>query len=123
MTTLLSALQTSTALGTIDADEDTTSVAVGGPALERAHPVVVIVATGVTSGATLALMATNTKLNPAVATTARELVRVAISASGTTVIPLAFLADKTAGPLPDGLYLTSPSYTDGTYVATIKTHA
>lgn len=82
-------------------------------------PIVKVVATSVTTGATIAVEGRN--LTAAGAGSARELHTAVIAADGTYVYPLKDLAN--GQPLPDQIRMTVISRTDGTYTNTVLTKA
>lgn len=113
--------QTSTALGTIDADEATSYVS--NPARNRPEAVLVVSSTSVTVGAVVQLegriqdKASGTFANPV------ALYPLSLTANGPTVVPLHELrAEGINIEAYDELRLNAgTAWTDGTHVFTVKT--
>jgi hypothetical protein len=116
--------QTSTSLGSVtSAANGTTTDVPAGTQDGRKNPVLLVVSTSVTSGATLKLQGRN---NPAgisgTATEWRDLVPdFAVSANGSKAFPLAAYADTAT--VPDEVRIVGVAYTDGTHACSLLTHA
>lgn len=127
---------TPVALGTIASAAAATAVNVGASAaaltptstVDRTLPVVLVVSTGVTTGATLVIQARNRQGNPTgdVATAYREVARVAVTANGSKLYPLE--AGDLSAHYPDDLRVSAAvadggAYTDGSHVCTLLLHS
>lgn len=116
--------QTSTSLGSVTSAANGATTAVPA-AMKRGgtHPVLLVVSTGVTTGATLRLEGRNKKGVGDVATDWRPLVPdegAVITATGSKVFPLA--AYQTVGLLPDEVRIVGAAYTDGTHACSLVTY-
>lgn len=126
--------QTSTALGTLASATSGSAVnvaavaATAGTTVDRCEPVLLVVSTSVTTGATIVLQARNRQGNAAgdVATSWREVARIAVTANGSKAFPLA--AGDLYGHQPDDVRATTATaeggaWTDGSHVCSLLTHA
>lgn len=116
--------QTSTALGALSSATSGSWVNVPRGSNKQntgggAGPIVLVVATSVTTGAVVAIEG---RMNgSAGATATKELHRFTVAANGDTVVPLKDLLDN--GVLPEQVRLTVVSRTDGTYTGSLLTAA
>lgn len=115
--------QTSTSLGSITSAAAGSTIAAGGPALQRKSPVVTIT-TSVTGDATLTIEGRNRKGVGNVATDWKELLRVPVTnVLGTVAVyPLEALCNDLGCPLPDDIRIKGVAYTAGTHTGALLTH-
>lgn len=126
--------QTSTALGTLSSATSGSAVnvsavaAAAGTTVDRSDLVVLVVSTSVTTGATIVVQARNRQNNSMgdTATSYREVCRFVVTANGSKAYPLA--AGDVFGHEPDDLRVSTAtaqggSWTDGTHVCSLLSHA
>lgn len=116
--------QTSTSLGSVTSAANGTTTAVpSGVQRGGANPVLLVVASGVTSGATLKLQGRNKATGSgSTATDWRDLIPdFAVAATGSKAFPLRAYMDTAT--IPDEVRIVGVSYTDGTHACSLLTHA
>jgi hypothetical protein len=85
-----------------------------------AGPIVRIVATSVTTGATVAIEGRNVSASAGASAT-KPLHSVAVAADSTVIVPLKDLLEN--GAVPEQIRMTVSGYTDGTYTTHVLTAA
>lgn len=120
--------QTSTSLGSVTSAAAGTAASVPtGTRGGRGYPLVLVVSTGVTTGATIVVQGRNDGPGPSGGNSAyREIGNFVVSANGSKAIPLAAYMDVTKWP--DQIRVSAAvadggAWTDGTHVCSLLTHA